>query len=110
MARQFSYVVVSGTAGPEAMVDKSFPTTSEMTRQAMVAGKMAAASRPPLNRDKCFLMVFISWILAPHFKSVSVVCCLSARVIVSAGMGVRADPPPEIRLITSVFSSAVLAR
>ncbi len=100
-------VVLSGAVGPDAIVSKESPTTSERIRLIKVAGYDASASWPPFSPDKCFLTELISWIVAPHFRSDSVKFCLSFSVVPVAGRGIRADPPPEIRQIIRSFSFAL---
>ena len=98
----------------EAILSSLSPITSERIRLTRVAGYIRRASFPPLIPDICFLMQFISSIGAPLASSTSVVCCISFKVSLtlsgpaeySRGDARRAEPPPEIRLIMSVLSSA----
>ncbi len=98
-------VDTSGTVGPDAMMERSSPGTSEIASATTRAGAAATARRPPLIADKCFRTVFISAICAPHFSKARLTACLSASVIPSAGKASSAEPPPEIR--TRTRSSAV---
>src|SRR5439155_23694486 len=89
--------VGSGTLGPEAITAGSSPGTSEIARVTTQAGAAAAASRPPLIADRCFLTVLISPIVAPERNSARVTVCLSARVSPAAGSASSAEPPPDNR-------------
>ena len=60
MARASAKVVGSGTVGPEPMMERSSPGTSEITRVTTFAGKAAAARRPPLMAERCLRTQFIS--------------------------------------------------
>ena len=85
----------SGTVGPEAIVDRSSPTTSESTSVTTRAGAAARARPPPLSHDRCLRTAFVSWIVAPARRRSAVVRALSSSVTPSAGEGRSADAPPE---------------
>ena len=53
-------VLGSGTVGPDAMTFRSSPITSDKIRLTTVAGLAILAKPPPFDRDRSFLMVFIS--------------------------------------------------
>src|SRR5438067_12308964 len=89
-------LVGSGTVGPEAITAGSSPGTSEIASVTIRAGAAAAARRPPLIADRCFLTVLISPIVAPQRSNARVTACLSARVRLGAGRLNNAEPPPEI--------------
>ena len=96
-------VVGSGTVGPEAIVDRSSPTTSERTRATTRAGAAARARPPPLSRERCLRTVLSSAMEAPARSRCAVTAAFSSRVTPSAGAGSRAEAPPE-RRSTSVSS------
>jgi hypothetical protein len=79
------------------MMDGSSPGTSLMVSVTTRAGAQAAASRPPLMRDRCLRTQFISEMLAPLLSSSRLMRCLSSSVRPSAGSVSSAEPPPEIR-------------
>src|SRR5690606_26651517 len=57
----------SGQVGPEEMIPRSSPTTSEMIRDTTVHDlSMYRISCPPLTADKCLRTEFISCIVAPE--------------------------------------------
>ena len=85
---------------PEAIVARSSPGTSLMTRVTTRAGLAAAAKRPPLMPDRCLRTVFISPIVAPLTNSAWLTASLSESVIWPAGMTMRAEPPPEMSATT----------
>ena len=85
------------------------PGTSEMRRLTSSAGWAAAARRPPLIADRCFLTVFISPISAPEDRSARLTACLSASVRPSAGSASSAEAPPEISAMTRSSGPALLA-
>lgn len=58
------------------------------------AGNAALASPPPLSSSMCFLMVFISLMVAPFWDRVLVSAASSSNVMGGQGRGKRADPPP----------------
>ena len=89
-------VVGSATVGPEAIQVVDPAGTSDKTRVSKVPF-VFAASFPPFILLRCFLTVFISSILAPHFSKSLVVFILSCSVKPSSGYGKRAEPPPERR-------------
>ncbi len=93
-------VEASGAVGPEPMTSRSSPITSESISDSTRAGAARRASCPPLMREMCLRMALISWILAPEASSSRVVACFSSRVMPSAGSGISADAPPEMRQIT----------
>ncbi len=93
-------VLESGTVGPDAIVSRSSPITSERMRLTRVAGWAARARPPPLTRERCLRTVLISCMVAPHASRSCVTDCLSSRVTPSAGATRSADPPPEIRQMT----------
>src|SRR5262245_66062895 len=64
-----SRVVASGTVGPEATTEGSSLGTSEIIKVTTCAGAAAAASRPPLMAERCFLTQLISVMAAPHLSS-----------------------------------------
>jgi hypothetical protein len=97
MATASAQVVASGTVGPLAMTEGSSPGTSLMVSVTTRAGAQAAASRPPLMRDRCLRTQFISTMLAPEFSRSRLMRCLSSSVRPSAGSVSRAEPPPEMR-------------
>ena len=97
IARASAKLVGSATVGPDAMVEGSSPGTSEIIRVRTRAGDAAAARRPPLIADKCFRTQFISTMLAPDRNKAVFTACLSASDRPSAGNGIKAEPPPEIR-------------
>src|SRR5467141_2348028 len=99
-------VVGSGRVGPDASAD-SFPTGTSLTASAIfVALSAAAASRPPFTAEICFRTVLISSIGAPHVTSARCTFCTSSSDCAgSNGNSTRADPPPDSRKNTSVFSS-----
>ena len=101
-------MVGSATVGPEATTAGSSPGTSEITSVNSRAGQAAAARRPPLTAERCFLTQFISAIEAPLFSSARFICCFSASVMPSNGNASRDDPPPEIS--ASTRSSEVSSR
>ncbi len=68
-----AYVEVSGTVGPDAMLSRGSPITSERTHDTTCAGYAAAASWPPLHADMCLRTVLSSWMVAPHRCSACVV-------------------------------------
>ena len=65
MASASAQVVASGTVGPLAMMLGSSPGTSLIVSVTTRAGAQAAASRPPLMRERCLRTQFISEMLAP---------------------------------------------
>ena len=82
-----AYVVGSGTVGPDPMTLRSSPTTSEMA-SVSDGPRAAAASQPPLTRDRCLRTVFSAWMSAPAFSSPSVASRLSREASApSAGSG-----------------------
>ena len=93
-------VVGSGTVGPLAITAGSSPGTSEISSETVRAGNAAAASRPPLIRDRCLRTQFISSIEAPERSSALLIACLSASERPSGGRVSSAEPPPEIRAMT----------
>ena len=97
MATASAQLVASGTVGPLAMTEGSSPGTSLMVSVTTCAGAQAAASRPPLMRDRCLRTQFISVMLAPEFSRSRLMRCLSSSVRPSAGSVSSAEPPPEIR-------------
>ncbi len=99
-------VVGSGRVGPDASAD-SFPTGTSLTASVIfVALCAAAASRPPFTAEMCFRTVLIASIDAPQVTSARCIFCTSSSVCAgSSGNSARADPPPESRKKTSVFSS-----
>src|SRR5437764_134144 len=84
-ARASANVVGSGTVGPEAITAGSSPGTSEITNVTTRAGAAAAARRPPLIADRCFLTALISPIVAPERNNARVTACLSASVRPAGG-------------------------
>ena len=96
-ARASAKVVGSGTVGPEAITAGSSPGTSEIASVTTRAGAAAAARRPPLIAERCFLTVLISPIVAPERSKARVTACLSARLRPGAGKVNNAEPPPETR-------------
>src|SRR6266851_5338209 len=107
MTRSKSAIVVgSGSVGPLASAD-SFPAGTSLTANVIfVAFAATSASRPPLTADRCFRIVLISSIPAPHITSEWCSRCVSFSVCRgSSGNSTSADPPPERRKKTSVFSS-----
>src|SRR3954447_15198690 len=89
-------VELSGYVGPEAMISRSSPITSErISDRSELDLFICRRSWPPLTADRCFLTAFISWIDAPERRSELVIFCLSAKEMPDAGKGISADPPPE---------------
>ncbi len=87
----------SATVGPEPITLGSSSTgaiTSEMA-SVRVSPRHAAASRPPLMRDRCLRTQFSSSMARPSCMSARVICCFSARVTPSTGPHSSADAPPE---------------
>lgn len=68
----------------------NMPFVSERT----CAGNAALASPPPLSSSMCFLMVFMSLMVAPFWDRVLVSAASSSNVMGGQGRGKRADPPP----------------
>ena len=85
-------LVASGTVGPLAMIDGSSPGTSLMVSVTTCAGAQAAASRPPLMRDRCLRTQFISVMLAPESSSSRLMRCFSCSPRPSAGKVSSAEP------------------
>src|ERR1700676_1719190 len=98
--------VGSGSVGPEASAD-SFPNgTSEMARVIFLERGAAAARRPPFTADKCLRMVLMDSMEAPQETNALCTACISASDTDDAsGNSLSAEPPPESKKITSVFSS-----
>jgi len=96
--------------GPEAITVGSSPGTSEMASVTTRAGCAAAASRPPEKAERCRLMQFISWIVAPEASSALFTAIRSASVSPGAGRVVSEDPPPETRNSTRSPGPAAEAR
>src|SRR5574337_2035993 len=92
---------------PDAILERSSPTTSDMTSDT-ASDLRYSSIFPPLIFDKCFLMQLISPMLAPHFSNKLVVACFSFKVIPS-GMATRDEEPPDIKNITR-SSELVLPR
>ena len=99
-------VVGSGRVGPDASADR-FPTGTSLTASVtFVALCAAAASRPPFTAEMCFRTELIASIGAPQVTSARCICCTSSSVCDgSRGNSTRADPPPDRRKKTRVFSS-----
>ena len=74
--RASAAVVGSGTVGPLAITAGSSPGTSEISSETVRAGKAAAASRPPLMRERCLRTQFISSIEAPERSSALLIALL----------------------------------
>ncbi len=92
--------VASSTVGPLAMTDTSSPGTSLMAIVTTCAGQQAAASWPPLMRDRCLRTQFISRMSAPHSSSALLMRCLPARSRPATGSESKAEPPPDIKHTT----------
>lgn len=73
------------------------PTISERIREITLAGFRKLTNCPPLILEMCFLKTFISFMLAPDFRRMSVVILLSPKEMPSAGRARSEDPPPEMR-------------
>ena len=97
-------VVGSGAVGPEAIESILSPTTSLIIRAMVFLAGMYLSSCPPLTRDRCFLTVFNSIILAPLFIRREAVAPTSLILTPSAGTSKRAEPPPDIRRMTRASS------
>ena len=93
-------VVGSATVGPEGITAGSCAGNIGDGQGDHSRRKAAAARRPPLTAERCFLTQFISEMVAPDLSSVMFTACLSSRVRPGAGRVRSADPPPEIRHIT----------
>ena len=102
-------LVLLGTAGPEPIIPRSFPRTSDITSCITSAGYASSASFPPLIADSCFLTVLISEIFAPHLSNRLLTFCLSDKEIPSAGRHIRLDAPPESRKKIRSLAPALLA-
>ena len=100
MASASARVVASGTVGPEATSAGSSPGMSETTSETTRAGEAAAASRPPLIAETCFLTAFIAAIGAPDASSARLTAISSSSVSSPAGAGSSAEPPPQISATT----------
>jgi hypothetical protein len=90
-------VVGSGEAGPEAIVERSSPTTSDSTSALTRAGAARRARPPPLRRDRCLRTAFSSWMVAPACMRRAVVRALSRSERPPAGAGRSAEAPPDKR-------------
>ena len=93
-------VETSGAVGPEPMTSRLSPMTSESSRDSTRAGAARRASWPPLMREMCLRTALISWMGAPQASSSRVMACFSSSVMPSAGRGMSAEAPPEIRQST----------
>lgn len=82
------YVEGSKTVGPDPIVDKSSPMTSDKMKEKHSAPFLTAArpSLPPLTALTCFLMTFMSFIEIPEWSSVLVKSFMSCRVIPSVAV------------------------
>ena len=86
--------------GPEAIVSKLSPTTSEIINEIIVGSPFlnaALAKRPPLKAERCFLIALISLIFAPEANNNEFTSLKSPKVKPFIGKGNNAEPPPEIR-------------
>jgi hypothetical protein len=90
-------VLSSGTVGPDAIISKGSPITSDSISVINVEGNEACARCPPFIIDKCFLTALISSIVAPQASSSFEVVCISCKAISFCGCTSKAEPPPEIK-------------
>jgi altronate dehydratase large subunit len=104
------HVVGSGTVGPDAMLDRSSPMTSERMSVTKSASGAAIRSRPPLTCERCFRTVLISWMVAPPVTSARLAARKSSRQMPSCGNVSREEPPPEITATTRSPLVAVESR
>src|SRR5579875_3256090 len=88
---------------PEAITERSSPTTSDITRETAWQARFSI-SLPPFTCERCFLTQFISLMLAPDFMSDVFIRCLSPREIPS-GKETRDEVPPDIKNMTSAVGS-----
>mmetsp|Transcript_16719 Transcript_16719/g.32646 ORF Transcript_16719/g.32646 Transcript_16719/m.32646 type:complete len:278 (+) Transcript_16719:746-1579(+) len=99
----------SPTVGPDAMVSRGSPTTSESTNDTHVAGYMLARNCPPFTRLRCFSTAFFSWIVHPLASRSFVTCCISSKLTPFLGAQSRDDPPPDMHTITRSRDLAICA-
>ena len=105
--RSISAIVLgSGSVGPDARADSLPAGTSVTASVIFLAVPAAAASLPPFTAERCFRTVFIASIGAPQVTSARCTACTSSNCISpQSGSSTNADPPPDIRKITTVPSS-----
>src|SRR5918997_5121874 len=90
-------VELSGTVGPEAIVDILSPITSDRIKEKIVHPLLTnLTNRPPLINDRCLRTILISSMEAPEANILDVIFFLSSNLRLSIGNGISADPPPEI--------------
>ena len=86
-----------GTLGPDAITDRSSAGTSEISTFTTRAGASAAASRPPLSRERARRTALSSAMDAPASFMSRVVSAMDASATPCRGSSSMAEPPPETR-------------
>ncbi len=103
-------VLKCGGIGGRTVLDRGIsqvpPITSDKIKLISRAGYTIWARPPPLTFDRCFRTQLTSSMPAPDASGACVVLRFWSRLMPSAGRQNRDDPPPEIRWMISVCSSA----